>query len=114
MLSNLESPSSERRSSTTGSGRTGMMFCSLIFFVLIVTRQPYASIWFRDSHQGASLIRVASAQNARQQELVNLGANYRGESWRVAVGLLLHGRRVLFEDDPKGVNGDVSQVGAVL
>ena len=45
---------------------------------------------------------------------VNLGANFRGENWRVAVGLLLHWCRVLFEDDPKGVNGDVSQVGAVL
>ena len=32
----------------------------------------------------------------------------------MAVGLLFHGRRVLFEDDLKGVSGDVSQVGAVL
>ena len=31
VLNILESPSSERRSSTTGSGRTGIMFCSLIF-----------------------------------------------------------------------------------
>ena len=61
-----------------------------------------------------SPIRVASARKARQQELVNLGANFRGENLRVALGLLLHGCRVLFEDDPKGVNGDVSQVGAVL
>ena len=61
----------------------------------------------------ASPNRVASAQNARQQKLVNLGANLRGENWRVVVGLLLHWCRVLFKDDSKGVNGDVSQVGAV-
>ena len=40
--------------------------------------------------------------------------NFCGENWRVAVGLMLHGCRVLFEDDPKGVNDDVSQIGAVV
>ena len=46
------------------------------------------------------------------KKLVNLGANFRGEDWRVALGFLLHGRRVLFEDE--GVNDGVSLVGAVL
>ena len=27
---------------------------------------------------------------------------------------MLYGSRVLFENDPEGVNGDMSQVGAVL
>ena len=27
---------------------------------------------------------------------------------------MLYGSRVLFENDPEGVNGDLSQVGAVL
>ena len=54
-------------------------------------------------------------QNARQQELANFCANLRGKTWRVAVvWFLLHGSRVLFENDPEGVDGDLSQVGAVL
>ena len=77
----------------------------------VVARQLYTSICFRHDTQGASPIRVPSVQNARQQELVNFGAR---ESWRVAVWLLLYGSRVLFENDPEGVNGDLSQVDAVL
>ena len=54
-------------------------------------------------------------QNARQQELANFCANLRGKTWRVAVvWFLLHGSCVLFENDPEGVDCDLSQVGAVL
>ena len=49
VLNTLEFPISERRSSTTGSGRTGIMLCSLIF---IVTRLPYTSISFATTTKG--------------------------------------------------------------
>ena len=65
-----------------------------------------------DDIQGANPIRVASPTNKR---FVILGANFRGENCASAVGLLLLRRRVLsLCDDSKVVNGDVSQVGAVL
>ena len=131
----------------------------LLVYISVVTRLPYTSILFCDDNQGANPIRVASPTSKR---LVILGANFRSENWRVAVGLLLLRRRVLslcddnqganpirvasptskrlvilganvrdencasggrasasqasrlFEDDSKGVDGNVSQVGAVL
>ena len=99
VLNTLEFPSSERGSSTTGSGRAGIMLCSSIF---IVTRQPYTSISFCDDNQGANSIREASPTGKR---LVILGANFRGENWRMAVGLLLLRRRVLsLCDDNQGAN----------
>ena len=88
------------------------MLCSLIFCSCTSTVYVHR---FRDDTQGAGPVRVASVQNARQQELTNFGANLRGKNWRVAVvWFLLHGSRVLFDNDPEGVDGDLSQVGAVL
>ena len=68
--------------------------------LVIVRRQP-----------GANPIRVASPTSKR---LVLLGANFRGEN--CASGGRASASQVsrLFEDDSKGVHGDVSQLGAVL
>ena len=108
VLNTLEFPSSERRSSTTGSGRTGIMLYSLIF---IVTRQPYTSISFCDDNQGANPVRVAPPTSKR---LVVHGANFRGENCASGGRASASQASRLFEENSKGVDGDVSQVGAVL
>ena len=85
VLNTLDFPSSERRSLTTGSGKIGIM---LLVNISVVKRLPYTSISFCDDNQGANPIRVASPTSKR---LVILGANFRGESWRVAVGICFSG-----------------------
>ena len=82
VLNTLEFPSS-RRSATTGSGKVGMLVN-----ISVVTRLPYTSVSFCDDNKGANPIRVASPTSKR---LVILGANFRGENWRVAVGLCFSG-----------------------
>ena len=131
----------------------------LLVNISVATRLLYTSILFCDDNHRANPNRVASPISKR---LVILGANFRGDNWRVAVGLLLLRRRDLslcddnqganpirvasptskrlvilganfrgencaiggrasasqasrlFEDDSKGVDGDLCQVGAVL
>ena len=61
----------------------------LLVIIYVVTCLPYTSISFCDDNQGANPIRVASPTSKKR--LVILGANFRGENWRVAVGLCFSG-----------------------
>ena len=64
-----------------------------------------------DDNQGANPIRVAPPTSKR---FVILGANFRGENCAVGGRASASQASRLFEDDSKGVDGDVCQVGAVL
>ena len=94
-----EFPSSEGRSSTTGSGKIGIM---LLVNISVVTRLPCTSMLFCDDNQGANPIRVALPTS---KMLVILGANFRGENWRVAVGLCFSGVASHFATTTKGLTG---------
>ena len=64
-----------------------------------------------DDNQGANPFRVASPTSKR---LVFLGAKFCGENCASGGRASASQASRLFEDDSKGVHGDVSQVGAVL